>query len=186
MDLFRKKQRMAAILVNFKGLREKLKDGATQDGARARMVLLGFEVKIDNTLREALPPKIQNIVTLDGTADRQTDVNALEIAKDEQTCVFKIFSKSNFSPKATALVVRGGGDREDPAKVVLKKIIRRDQDSIMAISVRAPYGKDLWDWLGDNFGETDCVLQFDPLQAEMDFEKAEEGEKKGKKETAAK
>jgi len=172
MEFFRKKRRFSAVMKRINGKMEKAKDGSGPDGARKKVIEIEFDVELTAKMRELLDPRIAQLLALtDAETEEELElpVNAIDLAKDEQVCILRVYSRANFNKESKPVFTRGGAPDDDAGRLVLKKIVIRNRKAAMILKAKIRFGADAWNWGGDCLGEGECVVEYEPLQLELDL-----------------
>ncbi len=181
MDLFKRERRVNARMKTCKGKMVRMKGGSGDDGARKKVIKFEFEIPITSKIREMLDPRLQVLISLDGSKDgpeQEFPINKIDPSKQVFPAIINMFSKQNWSADAKPVWTAGGDDPADQASICLKTIAIKEEEAVLRMEVTVNFTDKIWSWAGDSLDGCDCVMKFKPLSGELFKEQTDEEEGK--------
>jgi len=166
MLLFDKKRKVDCSMEQVKARMVRLKKGNGGEGAQKKVIELTLAVPLTKKLRELLDNRLASLLHLAESEVEEVEIpiNSVDFGKDEKEVTVNLYSANNHTPGATPVWTR---DSDSPAKMLLQKIVVKDDGAQMILRCTASFGFDIWKWAGDCIGGGNAVLEFKPFQSDL-------------------
>jgi hypothetical protein len=174
MGLFTKKRTFKACMHGVRGKmvkqkRAKGERGTVGAGERKKVIEVTFHIQLTKALKELIDPRVSALLSLaESEADGATETPISKVGYDKVERQVRLAVKEE--GKDEPAWVRGGAPNDDPAKVTLKSIVVVEKTSFLVIVAQVRFGKDVWNWGGDNLDEGVCRVEMTPIQLELPLE----------------
>lgn len=184
LEFFKKRRRVGALLTVFKGKMVKVKKSG-QDGAKKKMVELCFNVRIVKNILSGLGTALSQVLEAAGcgenTGRHDLSLNSIDLTH-EFVCILRVFGSGNYSENSEPIFICGGQD-DGAARCTVKRILIKDGIPYLRLCFDVCFTQKIWSWGGDNYGgDTNCVIEMEPFQRDLDFEAEESEGEDGKSE----
>jgi hypothetical protein len=167
--LFDRDRRLGAILHEIKLRLKRVKGSGGKDGAQVKRLEIVLDIPLVKVLCDELNPAIVRLLQVAGLTDGQTP-REITLAELKVVCSFActgaVFSHDNYAAGAKPLATFGTTN-ESLVTADLKKILVREQQVFLRISIDTFYEGSLWTMLGECGPGADLVLELRPFQAEL-------------------
>jgi hypothetical protein len=167
MDFLEKKRRYDAVVVDFKGKLQKVKQG--EDSARKLIIQIRVEILITANIRNSLDERILPLLDLiENAGESDLALNSIDCV-EELSCIIRIFSKANYSKSSKPVIEKGNSD-EGEVRVRLTGIKSREGKPLLILVFTIPFDEKLWAWGGRVIGDGDIVIETVPFQPKLPFD----------------